>query len=103
MACDGRFAVGAVAADAPPAIAKDTPAIPTIGTALPRRFRFEACFDCDILESSHTLQKCLDNRRVRKKDSVDYHHSRRFVHASSEADRRCRHERKLLRRSAVFS
>jgi hypothetical protein len=49
MYCDGRFAVGgAVAADAPPAIAKDIPAIPTAGTAFLRRFRFEASFACDI-------------------------------------------------------
>jgi hypothetical protein len=39
---------GAVAADAPPAIAKDMPAIPTVGTAFLKRFRFEASFACDI-------------------------------------------------------
>src|SRR5215216_4077858 len=41
--CDGVFAVGATAADAPPAIAKDIPAAPHAGKALFRRFRFEAC------------------------------------------------------------
>ena len=39
---------GAVAADAPPAIAKDIPAIPTAGTAFLRRLRFEARFAFDI-------------------------------------------------------
>jgi hypothetical protein len=36
--------VGAIAADAPPAIAKDIPAAPQTGRALSRRFRFEVCF-----------------------------------------------------------
>jgi hypothetical protein len=40
---------GAVAADAPPTIAKDMPAIPAAGTAFLRRFRFEASFACDIV------------------------------------------------------
>jgi hypothetical protein len=44
MLCDGAFAVGATAADAPPAIAKDIPAAPHAGKAVFRRFRFEVCF-----------------------------------------------------------
>jgi len=41
-----------VAADAPPANDKDMPATPNTGTALLRRFRFEASFVCDIAEFS---------------------------------------------------
>ena len=52
MLCDGTFAVGTVSADALPAIAKDTPAIPAIGTALLRRFRFAVGFARDIVETS---------------------------------------------------
>ena len=44
MGCDGAFSVGATAADAPPAIAKDTPAAPHTGKAVLERFRLEACF-----------------------------------------------------------
>jgi hypothetical protein len=48
---DAVSAVGtAVAADAPPASDKDMPTAPTTGTASFRRFRFEACFVCDIVE-----------------------------------------------------
>src|SRR6266849_1797843 len=50
LSCGGKFAVGAAAADAPPAIAKDTPAAPNTGMAVFRRFRFEACFACAIAE-----------------------------------------------------
>jgi len=46
--------VGAVAADAPPAIASDIPAIPTVGTAFLRRFRSEECFAFDNSKSSLT-------------------------------------------------
>jgi hypothetical protein len=52
--CDGEFAVGAVAADAPPAIAKDIPAAPHTGKAIFGRFRFEACFARAIVEPSCT-------------------------------------------------
>jgi len=46
-----------VAADAPPASDNDKPAAPNTGTAraLLRRFRFEACFECDIVDFSMTL------------------------------------------------
>jgi hypothetical protein len=46
--CDGTSATDADAP--PPAIAKDTPAIPNTGAALLRRFPFEARFACDIAE-----------------------------------------------------
>jgi hypothetical protein len=42
--CEGEFAVGATAANAPSAIAKDTPAATHTGKAVLDRFRFEACF-----------------------------------------------------------
>jgi hypothetical protein len=42
-------------ADAPP-IAKDAPAAPNIGNAILRRFRFEACFACAIIEPSYTCR-----------------------------------------------
>jgi hypothetical protein len=43
--CDGTSATDPVVdADAPPAIDKDTPAIPNTGKALVRRFPFEARF-----------------------------------------------------------
>jgi hypothetical protein len=45
-----------VAAEAPPAAANETPAIPKTGTALLRRFRLEACFAFDILLVSHTFK-----------------------------------------------
>src|SRR5262245_19407349 len=44
VACDDPFVVGAIAADAPPAIAKDTPAAPQTGKVASARLRFEACF-----------------------------------------------------------
>jgi hypothetical protein len=50
MRCDGAFSVGATAADAPPAIAKDAPAAPHIGKAVLGRFRFESCFVRAIVE-----------------------------------------------------
>jgi len=54
---DGISAAGPlVPADAPPASDKDTPAIPNTGTALLKRFRFEACFVRDIVESSLTFE-----------------------------------------------
>jgi hypothetical protein len=40
--CDGTFVAGALA-DAPPAIAKETPAAPNIKAVL-RRLRLELCF-----------------------------------------------------------
>ena len=49
-----------VDADAPPAIAKDTPAIPNAGTALLGRFRFGECFARDMMVSSHTLEPTFD-------------------------------------------
>ena len=59
MSCEGTFPVGAVA-DAPPAIAKDTPATPNAGKDFRRRFRFEACFACAILEISYVCEKMLN-------------------------------------------
>jgi hypothetical protein len=50
VGCAGPFAVGATAANAPPAIAKDTPAAPNTGKAVLERFRFEACFVRAIVE-----------------------------------------------------
>jgi hypothetical protein len=44
VSCEGTFAVGAVAADAPPAIVKDIPAAPNTGKAIRRRFCFVARF-----------------------------------------------------------
>src|SRR5262245_20168652 len=44
MSCSGPFAVGAAAADAALAIINDTPAAPSTGKAVVRRFRFEPCF-----------------------------------------------------------
>jgi hypothetical protein len=41
--CDGTSAVGATAADAPPAIASDIPAAPQAGKATFERFRFAGC------------------------------------------------------------
>ena len=62
-----------VAAEAPPAMAKDTPATPNTGTALLRRFRLEACFAFDILLVSHTFKPGFT-------DGVQtYHHSYRFA------------------------
>jgi hypothetical protein len=58
MSRDGTFAVGAVA-EAPPAIANVTPAAPTTGKAVLRRFRFGACFACAISEPSYTCEKIV--------------------------------------------
>ena len=49
VCCAGTFAVGAVAADAPPASDKDIPATPNAGKAVRRRLRFEAFFACAIV------------------------------------------------------
>jgi len=46
--------VGA-SADAPLARDNDNPAAPNNGTAQARRFRFEVCFACDMVESSHVF------------------------------------------------
>jgi hypothetical protein len=65
MSRDGTFAVGAVAA-APPTIANDTPAAPTTGNAVLRRFRFEACFACAMREPSYTCESILGNGTQRQ-------------------------------------
>jgi hypothetical protein len=39
-----------IAADVPLASDNDNPAAPNVGTVFPRRFRFEDCFACDMLE-----------------------------------------------------
>ena len=44
----GAFSVGGVAANAPPVIAKDTPAAPNTGKAVLERFRFDARFIVDL-------------------------------------------------------
>ena len=46
------FAASPPVADALPANDKDNPAAPSTGTALRRRFRFEACFACDMAQAS---------------------------------------------------
>jgi hypothetical protein len=60
----GIFAAGtSVAADAPLASDNDNPAAPNNGTAHARCFRFEACFACDMVESSHVLPiDCMSGR-----------------------------------------
>jgi hypothetical protein len=70
---DGSFAVGAVRADAPPAIAKDTPAIPAIGTALLRRFRFAVGFARGIVETS------LISSQSKKKEVILHRNAIRFA------------------------
>jgi hypothetical protein len=61
--CEGTFGTGAVA-DAPPAIAKDTPAAPNTGKDFRTRFRFEVCFACAIVEISMSARKCSTNGTV---------------------------------------
>jgi len=63
VSCDGTFAVGAVAADAPPASDKDIPATPKAGKAVLRCFRFEAFFACAIVESSYSCDQLLTGRQ----------------------------------------
>jgi hypothetical protein len=59
--CVGISAAGtSVAADAPLASDNDNPAAPNNGTAHALLFRFEACFVCDMLESSHTFGALKD-------------------------------------------
>jgi hypothetical protein len=53
-------AAGGVAADAPPAIAKDIPAAPHTGNVVPRRFRFEAGFARAIQSLPNTCERMLD-------------------------------------------
>jgi hypothetical protein len=53
-----------VPADAPLASDNDNPAAPNNGTAHARRFRFEACFACDMVESSHTFGQMFDQSIV---------------------------------------
>ena len=61
--CDGTSATDpAVDADAPPAIDKDTPAIPNTGTALLRRFPNEARFVFGMIKSSATFEQMSDER-----------------------------------------
>jgi hypothetical protein len=45
------------AADAPPARDNDNPAAPNTGTVLRERFRLEACFVRDMVESSHIFEQ----------------------------------------------
>jgi hypothetical protein len=51
-----------VTADAPLASDNDNPAAPNTGRALLRRFRFEACFACDMMDSSHAFGKMFEKR-----------------------------------------
>jgi hypothetical protein len=48
-----------IVADAPPAIANDTPAAPKAGKAAFRRLRFGVCFACAIVELSSTFRAML--------------------------------------------
>jgi hypothetical protein len=57
--CDDPFVVGAIAADAPPTIAKDTPAAPKTGKALSERFRFETSFARAIVRPSCIPERLL--------------------------------------------
>src|SRR5262245_51871528 len=50
---------GAGAADAPPVSARETPAAPTAGKEIFRRFRLELCFACAMVEPSCTYRWCL--------------------------------------------
>jgi hypothetical protein len=50
--CDGTSAVGATAAEAPPAIASDIPAAPHAGKATFERFRLAGCLVRAIKRSS---------------------------------------------------
>jgi hypothetical protein len=50
---------GAGAADAPPVSARETPATPTAGKEIFRRFRLELCFACAMVEPSCTFWWCL--------------------------------------------
>ncbi len=60
MFCDGiSAAVPSVEADAPPAIAKDTPASPSAGTAFRRRLRLESGFVFAIEASLRYAQTIL--------------------------------------------
>jgi len=59
VSAEATFAVGAVAADAPPPTANDAPAAPKKGKALLRRFLFEPCFACAI-RFSHTHKYMVD-------------------------------------------
>ncbi|HEY2526552.1 MAG TPA: hypothetical protein VGJ20_01190 [Xanthobacteraceae bacterium] len=58
MVCVGKSATPPpVAADAPPAKDNDNPAAPNTGTAFRERFRLEACFVRDMVESSHIFEQ----------------------------------------------
>ena len=54
----GKFTVGPP--DAPLTSENDNPAAPNTGKALLRRFRFEACFACDMAGTSHTFGEHSD-------------------------------------------
>ena len=59
MSCNGgTFAVGAFA-DAPPAIARDTPAAPNAGKPLRPRFRLEGCFVRAIVKPPVRVRRML--------------------------------------------
>src|SRR4051794_21254256 len=61
MACDGPFAVGTVAAEAAPAIARDTPAAPNAGRVVFRCLRFDGRFVSDMGRASCTnARRCND-------------------------------------------
>src|SRR5262245_59576777 len=49
---------GTGAADAPPVSARETPAAPTAGKEIFRRFRLELRFACDMVEPSCTSRLC---------------------------------------------
>jgi hypothetical protein len=63
--CVGISAAGtSVAAGALLASDNDNPAAPNNGTAHARLFRFDACFACDMVESSHTFGQLFDQSIV---------------------------------------
>ena len=57
MRGDGVFAVGAAAADTPPASAKDIPAAPHAGKAILERFRFKVFFARAMAEPPVTVSR----------------------------------------------
>jgi hypothetical protein len=59
---DGAFAVGAAAADTPPASAKDTPAAPHTGRVNLERRCFEAFFARAMAETSHICEQIYKAR-----------------------------------------
>jgi hypothetical protein len=104
MSHDGISAVGtAVAADAPPASDKDTPATPTTATASFRRFRFEVCFVCGMFKFSQAstpvaLYSYALHRYLARRITHANWHSLLRVYTRSRGRRQ--HERPFIRRAS---